>query len=68
MRSHRDDLGGINHSVAVIIMSLDMIKVYRVGDTGYLIEFSEIAKKIGVVSNLLNVTFKMSVIHSVKSH
>jgi hypothetical protein len=58
---------GINVIMCNIVMTFDMIEIDRVGNAFLLIQVLEISKKIRIIHDTLNVAFKVSMIHGIKS-
>ena len=62
----RDDSGGINFGVRHVIMTLDMIEINRLGDTGLLIQVHQVTLEARVIDNTTDVAFEVTVIDNVK--
>ncbi len=67
-RANRDDAGGINFRVRHIIVTLDMIEVDGLGDTGLLIQVHQVTLEVRVVDDAADVAFEMTVINRVEPH
>src|SRR6266480_4246949 len=62
----RDDSGGINFGVRHVIMTLDMIEINRLGDTGLLIQVHKITLEVRVIDNAADVALEVTVVDDVK--
>ena len=63
-----DDTGRIDVVVGDVVMPLDVIEVYSVGDAVGLIEVFEVAEEVRVVDDPPEVALKMAVVNSVEAH
>ncbi len=50
----------------MIIMPFDVFHIYRLGNAGQLIEFPEIIREIGIVSDAAQVAFEMRKVYGVE--
>ena len=65
-RADRDDAGGINFGVRHVIVTLDMIEVDGVGDTGLLIQVHQVTLEVWVIDDAAEVAFEVTVINDIK--
>jgi len=65
-RTDRDNPGRIDIVVSKIIMTFDMVKIYRVGNAIDLIEIAQIPGQVRVVHDPSDVTFKMTMVNRVE--
>ncbi len=65
-RSDRDDAGGINFGVRHVVVTLDMIEVDSLGDTGLLIQVHQVTLEVWVIDDAADVAFEVTVIDDVK--
>src|SRR5882724_3466482 len=61
-----DDSGGINFGVRHVIMTLDMIEINRLGDTGLLIQVHKITLEVRVIDNAADVALEVTMVDDVK--
>ena len=65
-RADRDDAGGINFRVRHVVMTLDVIEVDGLGDTGLLIQVHQVTLQVRVIDDAADVAFEVTVIDDVK--
>ena len=63
-----DDAGWIDVVVGDVVMPLDVVEVYGVGDAVGLIEVFEVAEEVRVVDDPSEVALEMAVINGVEAH
>ena len=63
-----DDAGWIDVVVGDVVMPLDVVEVYGVGDAVGLIEVFEVAEEVRVVDDPPEVALEMAVIDGVEAH
>ena len=63
-----DDTGRIDVIVGDVVMPLDVIEVYGVGDTVGLIEIFEVAEEVRVVDDSPEVALEMAVVDGIEAH
>ena len=63
-----DDAGRINVVVGDVIVPLDVVEVYGIGDAVGLIEVFEVTEEVGVVDNPPKVAFEMAVVDGVEAY
>ena len=67
-RADRDDAGGINFRVRHVVMTLDMIEVDGLGDTGLLIKVHQVTLQARVIDDAPDVALEVAVINRVESN
>ena len=63
-----DDAGRINVVVGDVIVPLDVVEVYGIGDAVGLIEVFEVTEEVGVVDDPPKITFEMAVVDGVEAY
>ena len=63
-----DDAGRINVVVGDVVVPLDVIEVYGIGDAVGLIEVFEVTEEVGVVDDPPKVAFEMAVVDGVEAY
>ena len=63
-----DDAGRIDVIVGDVVMPLDMVEVYSVGDAVGLIEVFEVAEEVWVVDDPPEVALEMAVVNGVEAY
>ena len=63
-----DNTGWIDVVVGDVVVPLDVVEVYRVGDAAGLIEVFEVAKEVRVVDDSAEVALEMAVVDGVEAH
>lgn len=65
-RADWDDAGGINFGVRHVIVTLDMIEVDGLCDTGLLIQVHQVTLKVRVIDDAADVAFEVTVIDDIE--
>ena len=63
-----DDAGRINVVVGDVVVPLDVIEVYGIGDAVGLIEVFEVTEEVRVVDDPSKVAFEMAMVDGVEAH
>src|SRR6516162_2442850 len=66
-RAGRDDAGRIDGAVAAVIVSLDMIKMHRLGHAGHLIERPRIVPQFGEIRQAVTIALKVAVVDRIET-
>ena len=64
--SQRHDSSRVDLSVSDVVVPLNVIKVYRFGDSRLLIKVHQVALEIRVIQNPPDITFEMTVINRIE--
>jgi hypothetical protein len=67
-RADGDDAGRINFFVRHVVVALDVIEVYGLGNGRLLIEIHQVTLQIGVIDDAPDVALEVAVIHDVEAH
>ena len=64
----RNNTRWINGVMGQIVVSLNVIKVHRIGNTVGLIQVFQVAKKMWVINDSPDIAFEVTMIHGIKTN
>jgi hypothetical protein len=67
-RTDRNNAGRVDIVVRDVVVPLDVIKVYCLGDPGLLVKISHISVEIGIVNDTADVALEVAVIDRVEAN
>ena len=67
-RSNWHDTGRIYGSMTLIVVFLDMVKVYRFSDTRHLVEITDISPQVRIVNQSTTIALEVAHINRIEAH
>ena len=66
-RAGGDDAGRIDGPVAAVIVPLDMVEMYRLGDAGYLIKRAHVVPQLRKIHQAIAVALEVAVVYGIEA-